>query len=83
MDCDFLLGGLLTFFGVDPTEARLSHGRAAIHLSIQLQPQLSVARLESVVPKLELECALHCKFMKSQFNYNYLNKSQRSTDKRV
>lgn len=55
VDGDFLFGELLTFFGVDTTRARLSHGRAAIHLSIQLQPQLDVATSESFELNLELD----------------------------
>lgn len=61
IDGDFLVGGLLTFFGVDPTRARVSQGRAAIHLSIQLQPQLDAATSDSFMPKFEFEFALHYK----------------------
>ena len=52
-------GRLDGFLGLDWIRARLSHGRAAIQRSIQLQPQLALP--SSGGPRIELELALHCK----------------------
>lgn len=49
---------LIGFTGLFWAGTRLSHGRAAIHLSIQLQPQLALP--SSGGPRFEPEFALHC-----------------------
>lgn len=65
----FMVGGLvflqallgvrvIGFVGLFLAGTRLSHGRAAIQRSIQLQPQLAFP--SSGGPRIELEFALHC-----------------------
>lgn len=52
-----------TFFGmVGWVLARISHGRAAIHLSFQLHPQFSLSRLYEAGFRSKMELALHCRW---------------------